>query len=90
MATTTATVVSYLFMYSIAMFTLPFAAFFGTRRLVNEYLDVEDFTNTVYSVLAAVAVVHILIALYVRHAMIEMRADGEMAPITDTSKEKSD
>nr|BAN21339.1 unkown protein [Riptortus pedestris] len=76
----TSTVISYLFMYSIAMFTLPFAAFFGTRRFLTEYLDVKDFKETIFSVLAAVIVVHIVIALYVRHAVAEMRADNEFAP----------
>lgn len=83
MATTTE-VVSYLFLYSIAMFTMPFIAFFTTRHFMKVYFDIEDFSNTVVSVLTAVAVVNIVIALYVRHAVNEMRADNEFnQPLTE-------
>lgn len=87
---TASTVLSYLFMYSIAMFTLPFAAFYGTKYLVKEYLDVEEFTNTIISVVMSVVAVHVVIILYVRHAVHEMRADKEFEPHIESSHEKLD
>lgn len=54
----------YLFMYSTAMFTLPFIAFFGVRHILTDYYAVEVFTRTVWSVSAAVVMVNIIILLY--------------------------
>lgn len=54
----------YLLFCSILMFTLPFGAFYGTRRLLDEYFHVSKFENTCWSVLAAVMTVNAIIILY--------------------------
>lgn len=54
----------YLVFCSILMFTLPFAAFYGTQRLLDEYFHVSKFENTCWSVLAAVMTVNAIIILY--------------------------
>lgn len=54
----------YLLFFSLLMFTLPFAAFYGTRHCLHEYLHIDGFENTAWSVLAAVVTVNIVIALY--------------------------
>lgn len=54
----------YLTIFSIAMFTLPFAAFFGVKHLLLEKFHIDGFTNTCWSVFAAVIVVNIIIILY--------------------------
>lgn len=54
----------YLTIFSIAMFTLPFAAFFGVKHLLLEKFHIDGFTNTCWSVFSAVIVVNIIIILY--------------------------
>uniref|UniRef100_A0A182NYZ3 Vacuolar ATPase assembly integral membrane protein VMA21 homolog n=1 Tax=Anopheles dirus TaxID=7168 RepID=A0A182NYZ3_9DIPT len=54
----------WLLVYSFAMFTLPFGAFYGTRHLLAERFAIEGFHNTCGSVLAAVLTVNVIIMLY--------------------------
>jgi uncharacterized membrane protein len=59
----TAKTLAYFLLYSIAMFTLPFVAYVGTKYGLK-YFGVEGFANTAWSVLAAVVVVNTIIMLY--------------------------
>ncbi|XP_049277736.1 uncharacterized protein LOC125761032 [Anopheles funestus] len=54
----------WLLVYSFAMFTLPFGAFYGTRHVLAEHFQIEGFHNTCGSVLAAVLTVNVIIMLY--------------------------
>ncbi|XP_035918207.1 uncharacterized protein LOC118516433 [Anopheles stephensi] len=54
----------WLLVYSFAMFTLPFGAFYGTRHVLADRFQIEGFHNTCGSVLAAVLTVNIIIMLY--------------------------
>lgn len=54
-----------LLFFSVLMFTLPFAAFFGTQYLLKTYFDYSEFTVTVMSVTASVITVNTIICLYV-------------------------
>uniref|UniRef100_A0A182PYU5 Vacuolar ATPase assembly integral membrane protein VMA21 homolog n=1 Tax=Anopheles epiroticus TaxID=199890 RepID=A0A182PYU5_9DIPT len=54
----------WLLVYSFAMFTLPFGAFYGTRYVLAEQFAIEGFPNTCGSVLAAVVTVNVIIMLY--------------------------
>ncbi|KAG5683228.1 hypothetical protein PVAND_012521 [Polypedilum vanderplanki] len=56
--------VIYLLFFSILMFTLPFASFYGVRHALHEYLQIDGFPNTCWSVLAAVVTVNFVIAVY--------------------------
>lgn len=65
----------YLFVFSVMMFTLPFAAFFGVRNYLNEHMQVTQFQNTFYSVLASVLTVNIIIVSYAVVAYRETEYD---------------
>lgn len=69
-------VLANLFLYSVAMFTLPFAAFFGVRYITANYTD-NQFTINVWSVAAAVVVVNIIIAAYAYKAYYEKEYDED-------------
>lgn len=61
-----------LFLYSCAMFTLPFVAFFGAKHACSEYLLMNNaFTVNVISVFSAVIVVNFIIILYAYQAFKE-------------------
>lgn len=83
-----------LFLYSIAMFTLPFVAFFGVRHLLTDYYPVSPFVRTCWSVVAAVIVVNIIICLYAYKAYHEKEYDDDgneidqhtYKPIAETEK----
>lgn len=71
------------------MFTLPLGTFFGVKHLIKEMFIVDDFSNTICSVIAAVIIVNVIIAFYVRHAVKEMEEDNEFAsqpPKEETKK----
>lgn len=68
-------VLAKLFVYSVAMFTLPFVAFFGVRYLLSDYYHLETFVVTVWSVAAAVLVVNIIIIAYAYQAYHEKEYD---------------
>lgn len=60
-----------LLFYSILMFTLPFAAFFGIRHFLREHSDLSEFAITSLSVSSSVITVYIIIALYAYKAYNE-------------------
>jgi uncharacterized membrane protein len=59
----TARVLAYFFLYSMAMFSLPFIAYVGTKYGLKHF-GVEGFANTAWSVVAAVVVVNTIILMY--------------------------
>lgn len=67
----------YLFIYSVLMFTFPFAAFFGTRHYLAEHLHIVGFTNTACSVLTAVIAANAVIIAYAYRAYHEKEYDEE-------------
>ena len=77
----------YLLFFSILMFTLPFAAFYGTRHVLTEYFHLTDFEVTCYSVLAAVLTVNIVIGLYAIFGFIE--AKKEQKTVQQFAKSKA-
>lgn len=64
-------VIGYLFLYSMAMFSLPFVAFFGVRIGLRDYFGIDGFVNIAWSVIAAVLVVNLIILSYVIKAWHE-------------------
>lgn len=70
-----ALVLANLFLYSVAMFTLPFVAFFGVRHVLTEYYPVNSFVVTAWSVIAAVVVVNTIICTYAYKAYYEKEYD---------------
>lgn len=74
-----ATVLGTLFLYSVAMFTLPFAAFFGIQRfMILEFQTDTAMTNYV-SVLAAVVTVNLIISCYAYQALNESVEEKEQS-----------
>lgn len=73
----TVLVLANLFMYSVAMFTLPFVAFFGVRHILTEYYPVGTFLVNVWSVVSAVVVVNIIIFVYAYKAYHEKEYDDD-------------
>lgn len=65
----------YLLFFSFLMFTLPFGAFFGMRQFLHEYLHIDGFDNTFWSVLAAVITVNVIIALYAIYGFREAKKE---------------
>lgn len=64
-------VLGLLFLYSGAMFTLPFGAFFGTQHIMRSEFKTDRFTTSCVSVLAAVITVNLIIASYAYRAFFE-------------------
>lgn len=67
----------FLLFFSVLMFTLPFAAFYGTRHVLYEHFHIDGFANTCWSVGAAVLTVNIVIALYAISGYIEARKEED-------------
>lgn len=67
----------YLFLFSCMMFSLPFGAFYGVRHVLNTQFDVSAFQTTVYSVLATVVTVNLIIVAYAVLAYNETEYDDE-------------
>lgn len=65
-------VVRTLFLYSIAMFTLPFAAFFGIQRIMTSEFQTDTFVTNCVSVLFAVVIVNLIISCYAYQALHEL------------------
>lgn len=63
--------------YSLAMFTLPFIAFFYVRHVLNDTFHIDGFTNTVWSIVAAVVTVNIIILAYAYRAYHEPEYDED-------------
>lgn len=74
------------------MFTLPFLAYFGTRRFLHEYVHMTGFAQVAWSVASSVLVVNIIVFAYVwkaLHEPIDHEPSSENLP--DSSDEpKSD
>lgn len=66
-----------LFVYSAAMFTLPFVAFYGAVHVAEQHFAVKD-SGYLWGTAAAVITVHVLIAMFVWGAYKEVR-DAEIA-----------
>ncbi|XP_012251800.1 uncharacterized protein LOC105683633 [Athalia rosae] len=64
-------VMGLLFLYSAAMFTLPFAAFFGAQHVMRKEFQTDHFTTSCVSVLSAVITVNLIIASYAYRAYYE-------------------
>lgn len=60
-----------LFIYSVAMFTLPFAAFFGTQHILRTEFNTDRFTNNCLSAAAAIITVYLIIWSYAYKAFFE-------------------
>lgn len=60
----TVQVLGYFVLYSLAMFTLPFLAYIGTKYTLQKKFDIDGFANTVWSVLSAVIVTNVIIIMY--------------------------
>lgn len=67
----------YLLFFSVLMFTLPFGAFYGTKHFLIEYLHLDVFQTTCWSVLAAVVTVNVVIGLYAIFGFLEARKEEE-------------
>lgn len=79
----------YLLFFSMLMFTLPFAAFYGVRHILYDYLHIEGFENTAWSVLAAVVTVNIVIALYAMFGFREAKKEEETVKVYASNKAKT-
>jgi VMA21-like domain len=77
----------FLLFFSVLMFTLPFGAFYGTKHFLQEYLHLDTFQTTCWSVLAAVLTVNIVIGLYALFGFIEARK--EEATVKEFAKSKT-
>lgn len=64
-------------LYSTAMFTLPFGAFFGTKHALGEWYKVTGFNNTVWSVAAAVVTMYAIILSYAYKGYCEKEYDED-------------
>ncbi|XP_041771739.1 uncharacterized protein LOC121593467 [Anopheles merus] len=74
----------WLLVYSFAMFTLPFGAFYGTRHVLADRFQIEGFPNTCGSVLAAVVTVNVIIMLYAFRGFREVEEEDR-----ERSKQKA-
>ena len=57
-----------LFLFSAAMFTLPIASYFATIYLLDKYYGIPSSESYIYSVIAAVIMVQLVIAAYIYKA----------------------
>ena len=76
-------------LYSMAMFTLPFAAFFGVQHIVQAELQVDRFMTNCISVLAAVITVNLIIFCYAYQAFHEPDDTPEIKEIADQPSKES-
>ena len=77
------TVLVKLFLYSLAMFTLPFATFFGVQHVMKVEFQVNRFATNCISVFAAVITVNMIIACYVYQALHEPDNTDEVETTVD-------
>ncbi|TGZ32262.1 putative methyltransferase NSUN5 [Temnothorax longispinosus] len=74
-----AAVLGTLFLYSVAMFTLPFAAFFGVQRFMILEFQTDTAVTNYISVLAAVVTVNLIISCYAYQALNESVEEKEQS-----------
>ncbi|XP_011864314.1 PREDICTED: uncharacterized protein LOC105560111 [Vollenhovia emeryi] len=74
-----AAVLGTLFLYSVAMFTLPFAAFFGIQRFMILEFQTDTAVTNYVSVLAAVVTVNLIISCYAYQALNESIDEKEQS-----------
>jgi len=80
----------WLLAYSVLMFTLPFLGFYGVRSWLQEsfpHLDV--FTINCWSVLTAVLVVNLVVAMYVLKAFRE-KPPPPLEPVEQDEEEETE
>ncbi|XP_016935304.4 uncharacterized protein [Drosophila suzukii] len=80
----------WLLAYSVLMFTLPFLGFYGVRSWLQEsfpHLDV--FTVNCWSVLTAVLVVNLVVAMYVLKAFRE-KPPPPLEPVEQDEEEETE
>uniref|UniRef100_A0A336MKL6 CSON001424 protein n=2 Tax=Culicoides sonorensis TaxID=179676 RepID=A0A336MKL6_CULSO len=77
----------WLFLYSCAMFTFPFAAFFGTRHVLQTKYELDPFTVTCSSVIAAVLTVNFIIVLYAMQGYRDIENENYSNESNETAKE---
>lgn len=80
---------AFLLFYSFLMFTLPFAAFFGTRYVLEDVFKITGFQSTAWSVLAAVVTVNVIILGYVYHAYHEKEYNEFGEELDENDEQKS-
>lgn len=75
-------VITKLFLHSIAMFTLPFVAYFYTRDYVTEQLDMTFQQGYIFGCVAAVITVNLIIASYIYQAFAEeSNSSSKLKPV---------
>lgn len=82
----TARVLCVFFLYSMAMFSLPFVGYVGTKYSLKHF-GIDGFANTAWSVVAAVVVANTIIVLY---ACQGYREDIEPKEQEDQQRRKTD
>ncbi|KAK5645472.1 hypothetical protein RI129_006772 [Pyrocoelia pectoralis] len=84
--------IALLLFYSFLMFTLPFAAFFGTKYILKDTFHIDGYTNTVWSVIASVVTVNLVIVSYAYQAYhdSEYDSDGNKIDTLSLTKSKKD
>lgn len=83
------TVLGTLFLYSVAMFTLPFAVFFGVQHLMKVEFHTDRFVTNCVSVFAAVVMVNLIISCYAYQALHEPDNETESQEIVDHASKDS-
>ncbi|CAK9828403.1 hypothetical protein ANTRET_LOCUS5943 [Anthophora retusa] len=78
-----------LFIYSIAIFTLPFGVFYGVQHVMKAEFHVDRFVTNCVSVFAAVTTVNLIIACYVYQALHEPDNAAEIKETVDQPSKDS-
>ncbi|XP_043656986.1 uncharacterized protein LOC122622536 [Drosophila teissieri] len=85
---TSAEVFLWLLAYSVLMFTLPFLGFYGVRSWLQEsFPHLDLFTVNCWSVLTAVVVVNLVVAMYVLKAFRE-KPPPPLEPVQQDEEEE--
>lgn len=74
----------------MAMFSLPFVAYFGVHYLLKDVFNIEGFSNIVWSVIASVLAVNVIIGLYAYKAYYEQEPDDDQPPPVPPRMKRSD
>ncbi|KAJ8980769.1 hypothetical protein NQ317_016018 [Molorchus minor] len=78
--------VALLLFFSLLMFSLPFGAFFGVKYILKDYYFIDGYRNTVWSVVAAVVTVYLIIGVYAYIAYHDTEYDDEGNEIKEPNK----